>query len=196
MRWVRHNFAKNYHSFDGATKTTILADELSKAIVMEPDLVGQIFKENNIIVSSLSARSLVKLLIENKENNKMMKEITALVLALNSDHDGATHAFFGKDAAERRANRKENGNKGALFQKIGGFISNNKEAIGGALVGIQGILSNRKEVGQLNANVDHYQKIQVPEIGKQKSMPTWGWVLIGLGSVVMIGTLIFSTRKS
>jgi len=117
MRWVRHNFAKNYHSFDGATKTTILADELSKAIVMEPDLVGQIFKENNIIVSSLSARSLVKLLIENKENNKMMKEITALVLALNSDHDGATHAFLVKTQPNAGRTEKKMVTKEPCFKK-------------------------------------------------------------------------------
>ena len=209
MKFIRHNFNENYHAFDGEDRQGILADELAKTLVMEPVLITQIFEENNIDVPNSSPKALTRLMRDHRGNKKLIEQITGVVFALNSDFDGGTHAFFGKNRAGNKAARQGRraekdyakslkGNdreKGAFFKKLGGFVSNNKDAIGGAVSGIQGLLANRQQANQLQTGVSHYQQMQVPEIGGQKRMPTWGWALIGVGTIAIVATLIYTIRK-
>jgi hypothetical protein len=208
MRYIRHNFDENYSAFDGADRQKILADELAKTLVMEPITIARIFEENNIDVPKPTAKNLAKMMREHQGNKKLMSQITGVVIALNSDFDGGQHSFLGigkgigKEARQgRRAEKKyaksqgSDREKGQFFKKLGGFISNNKEQISGAVSGIQGILSNRKQMGDLQTGVNHYQRIQVPTAGAPSKMPVWGWVAIGVGGLALIGGLIYVARR-
>tara|TARA_R110000751_G_scaffold11508_1_gene40457 strand:- start:1278 stop:1904 length:627 start_codon:yes stop_codon:yes gene_type:complete len=208
MRYIRHNFDENYSAFDGEDRRNILADELAKALVMEPTTIAKIFEENNIEVTNPSSKHLAKMMREHQTNHKLMEQITAVVIALNSDFDGGQHSFLGigkgggKAARQGRRAEKDyaksqggDGEKGQFFKKLGGFINKNKDKIGDAAAGIQGILANRKQMSGLQTGVNHYQRIQVPNANGPSKMPVWGWVAIGVGSLVVIGGLIYATRR-
>jgi hypothetical protein len=197
MRYIRHNFSDNYLGFDGEDKQKILTDEFAKTLVMHPVEVAAVLKVNGIEVKSPDPKGLMKLIRDNSHNSKMMAQISAIVLSLNAGFDGANDSFLGIGKG-KSADKKEPREKGALLNGIGNFINQNKDGIANTITGLQSIFGNNNSTNAVAQTVTHYEKIDVPKLGestKGMQMPVWGWVAIGVGSVVVLGTLIFALRK-
>ena len=153
MIYEKHNFNESFSNATGDTRTKMSIFELGKTIKKHPKEIISAIKDANVnIDENANAREIIKTILINKRNTRMIQNISAIIFAsssfdgnyLNLDEgNGAVSgaekgkfmeqigAFF-KAGKERREKRKADATasgKPTFFQKIGGFFKKNKESI-------------------------------------------------------------------
>ena len=65
MKLVNHDFVQNYLAFSDNERADVLLQELSKAIMMFPKAILDIFKNEDIAPKSNSSQDLLEAIFEN-----------------------------------------------------------------------------------------------------------------------------------
>ena len=157
MIYEKYNFNESFSNATGDTRNRMSIVELGKTIKKHPQEVIFAIKDANVnIDENANTREIIKTILMNKRNTRMIQNISAIIFASSSfdgnysnldDGKGTTAtgvvdeekgkfmkgvgAFF-KGGKERRAKRKADATasgKPTFWQKVGGFFKKNKEGI-------------------------------------------------------------------
>jgi hypothetical protein len=170
MIYQKYNFIDSFSNASaiGSSRGRLVVAELGKLIKNQPEEVGLALSDAGIKVpKNATKKQLIKLVLDNRNNASMITNLSLLIYASASIDMG--YNFFGKnrdnsssedkegmfkklgnwfrERKDRRAERKagrESGEKTSLWQKVGGFVKNNKDEI--SLVGgsLADALANRR----------------------------------------------------
>ena len=153
MIYEKHNFNESFSNATGNTRNRMSIFQLGKTITKHPqEIISAIADADVKINENANKREIIKTILNNKRNKQMIQNISAIIFASSSfdgeysNADDSTGTTTGaekgkfmqqigtwfKAGKERRTKRKadrEASGKPSFFQKIGGFLSNNKEGI-------------------------------------------------------------------
>jgi hypothetical protein len=153
MIYEKHNFNESFSNATGNSRNRMSIFELGKTIKKHPKEVISAIKDANVnIDENANTREIIKTILMNKRNTRMIQNISAIIFA-SSSFDGnysnldegvnpvvagekgkfmeQIGAFF-KGGKERREKRKADATASGnptFFQKVGGFFKKNKEGI-------------------------------------------------------------------
>ena len=151
MIYEKHNFNESFSNATGDTRNRMSIFQLGKTIKDHPKEVISAIQDANVNINeNANTRQIIKTILNNKRNKQMIQNISAIIFASssfdgnysNADEDATTGGEKGKVMAQigaffkagkerrtkRRADREASG-KPSVFQRIGGFLSKNKEGI-------------------------------------------------------------------
>lgn len=168
MIYQKYNFVDTFSNASaiGSSRGRLVVAELGKLIAEQPKEVALALSDAGIRVpKSPTKQQLIKLVLNNSNNSSMITNLSLMIFASASIDMG--YNFFGKnretsgdkagmfqklgswfkERKERRATRKagrESKDNTSLWQKVGGFVKDNKDEI--SLVGgsLADALSNRR----------------------------------------------------
>ena len=156
MIYEKHNFNESFSNATGDTRNRMSIFELGKTIKKYPKEVISAIQDANVNINeNANTREIIKTILNNKRNTRMIQNISAIIFA-SSSFDGnysnlnedkgtgvvgdekekgkfmqGVGAFF-KGGKERREKRKADATasgKPTFWQKVGGFFKKNKEGI-------------------------------------------------------------------
>ena len=161
MKYVRHDFVENYinavNNGDDVELKKIILDELSKIILVQPNLIVEALANSGIDAKSTSPKELIRLVKENISNKKLTVRLSKLILLMNAkSKDGK---FLNVSGAMGKTYRSWN-SKGADFLKDNSDIENSLDSIMENIIDEDG-------VKELNESLDGYKNFG----GSEKKLP-------------------------
>ena len=153
MIYEKHNFNESFSNATGDTRNKMSIFELGKTIKKHPKEVISAIQDANVnIKENANTKEIIKTILMNKRNIRMIQNISAIIFA-SSSFDGnysnldegakpviagekgkfmeGVGAFFkgGKERREKRQADATTSGKPTFWQKVGGFLKKNKEGI-------------------------------------------------------------------
>jgi len=184
MIYQSYNFIDSYSNASGNRRDTMVLGELGKVIRENPDAVKSALIDADVkLPREVNRKGLVRAIMSNKRNTRMIKNLSALIVASASFDGGyeflgrkksgdnnvdaeqkkglfkAIGSFF-RNRKERKAQRQqdklENGTeKEGLFKRIGSFFNRNKEEISEVGSSLYDSLQSRNAQQTMTSNVNN-----------------------------------------
>lgn len=221
MIYHSFNFVDSFSNASGNRRNTMVLGELGKLIKSNPNEVIIALEDSDIKVPrNITKRGLIKLILINKRNQRMISNLSLLIYASNSFNGEDSYDFLGrrnksggnssgfiskvggwiKERRERKAQRGGEEKKG-LFKRIGSFFNKNKDKIGDISSSLaDGLQSGGRGTSQtIEANTRTTKEVTSTSSssnsgGGMKISKNTQTLLI-VGGVLAIGYFIYSRNK-
>lgn len=222
MIYQSYNFMDTYSNASGNKRDSIVLGELGKVIRENPESVKSALIDADVILpKEINRKGLVRAIMSNKRNVRMIKNLSPLIVASTSfdggyDFTGEEEDFayfdpekagellkgittFFKNRKERKSQGKVEGeDKGKFFKKIGSFFSKNKEEIASVGSSLYDSLQERKAQDTMRNNInnryattDETTPVKEGFFKKNKT----AIIVAGVLGVVIVGYFIIKKRK-
>jgi len=130
MIYHKYNFTDTYLNASGNKRTKMVLGELGKIIRNHKDaVIGAIEDAGITINNNANRREIIKTILNNRRNMRLMNNLSALIVA-SSSFDGEYSAFFKKDETNVGSNTgtaATEGDKTGWMSKIGEWFKAGKE---------------------------------------------------------------------
>lgn len=218
MIYHSYNFVDSYSNASGNRKDKMVLGELGKLIRNHRNEVIVAIEDADIKVpQGITNRGIIKLIIQNKRNRRLINNLSVLIFS-SSSFDGG-YDFLGKNKTdgsasdeaksgilsrvgdwmkarkERRAERKNDPNRKSLFQRIGGFLDKNKDKIGDISSGLSDSLSQgqAQNIVANNLRTTYTPKSGTTQTSGNMSANTKTYLIIG--AVAVVGIFLYMRNK-
>ena len=222
MIYQNFNFTESFSNARGSRREAMVLSGLAKVIRTHPQAVKEALDESDVKVPyDVNKKGLAKLIFKNKNNQRMIDNLSSLVV-LNAKYNEG-HNFFGRNKEGGGDSGKE---KGQFFKKVGTWFKDRKarrqgkkterqakrgEREGGQIGKL--LNDNREEVanvggsllsglfsrggrGQVSQQIlGNPPKPEDTNPNAKKPMSLSTKILIGVGILAVVGTAIYFIRK-
>jgi len=219
MIYHSYNFVDSYSNASGNRKDKMVLGELGKLIRNNRNEVIVAIKDAEINVpKDVTNRGIIKLILQNKRNRRLINNLSVLIFA-SASFDGG-YDFLGKNKGasgeakdgvlskvgdwmksrkERKAQqgKTDDPNKKNLWQKIGGFFDKNKDKIGDVASGLASGLEQKQAQDVVNSNLRTTTATnETKSVGVNGlSRTTKQYLIIGAIAVAGIGIYMYMRKK-
>ena len=209
-----------YSNANGNKRDSIVLGELGKVIRENPESVKSALIDADVILpKEINRKGLVRAIMSNKRNVRMIKNLSPLIVASasfdggydftgqgngNVDPEKKGELFKGigtffKNRKERKSQGKvEGADKEGFFKRIGSFFQKNKEQISSVGTSLYDSLQQRNAQDTMTSNVNNRyaptdETTPIKEGFFQKNKTSI--IVAGVLGVVIVGYFIIKKRK-
>lgn len=190
MKLVNHDFVQNYLAFSDSERADVLLQELSKAIMMFPKAILDIFKNEDIVPKSNSSQDLLEAIFENAKNASMIQKIAKVTMITNVQ----IKKF--KEESENVSYRK-------LLSDKGDFIKENDDILKDLSSRLTKMLSQKGYQKHLTQSVNEYlnldgqqnttEVITPPTTTSVEPKKNYTWLVVG--GLVILGAYFYFKKN-
>lgn len=190
MKLVNHDFVQNYLAFSDSERADVLLQELSKAIMMFPKAILDIFKNEDIAPKSNSSQDLLEAIFENAKNASMIQKIAKVTMITNVQ----IKKF--KEESENVSYRK-------LLSDKGDFIKENDDILKDLSSRLTKMLSQKGYQKHLTQSVNEYlnldgqqnttEVITPPTTTSVEPKKNYTWLVVG--GLVILGAYFYFKKN-
>jgi hypothetical protein len=190
MKLVNHDFVQNYLAFSDNERADVLLQELSKAIMMFPKAILDIFKNEDIAPKSNSSQDLLEAIFENAKNASMIQKIAKVTMITNVQ----IKKF--KEESENVSYRK-------LLSDKGDFIKENDDVLKDLSSRLTKMLSQKGYQKHLTQSVNEYlnldgqqnttEVITPPTTTSVEPKKNYTWLVVG--GLVILGAYFYFKKN-
>jgi hypothetical protein len=222
MIYQSFNFIDTYSNASGNKRDSIVLGELGKVIRENPEAVKSALIDADIILpKEINRKGLVRAIMSNKRNIRMVKNLSPLIVASASfdggyDFTGEEDDFenfdpekkqelfkgigtFFKNRKERKSQGTVEGeDKGKFFKRIGAFFSKNKEQIASVGSSLYDSLQERKAQDTMRNNINNRYATTDEDTTKKEGFfqkNKTAVIVVGVIGAVVLGYFIIKKRK-
>lgn len=163
MKYVRHDFVGNFINAIGNGGSDeeikkLVIDEVAKIVVIEPTLVAEVLSSSGVKVSNKpTATELANKIHENRENPKLIKKLSKVVLLTNAQDENGK--FLNVDGSLGKSTR-------SWFSKGSEYLKQNED-VNVALQETMAEIIDEEGRDRVIAEISSYQNFG----GKEKKTP-------------------------
>jgi hypothetical protein len=190
MKLVNHDFVQNYLAFSDNERADVLLQELSKAIMMFPKAILDIFKNEDIAPKSNSSQDLLEAIFENAKNASMIQKIAKVTMITNLQ----IKKF--KEESENVSYRK-------LLSDKGDFIKENDDVLKDLSSRLTKMLSQKGYQKHLTQSVNEYLNLDGQQNTTEVTTPptttsvepkkNYTWLVVG--GLVILGAYFYFKKN-
>ena len=189
MKLVNHDFVQNYLAFSDNERADVLLQELSKAIMMFPKAILDIFKNEDIVPKSNASQDLLEAIFENAKNASLIQKIAKVTMITNLQ----IKKF--KEESENVSYRK-------LLSDKGDFIKENDDVLKDLSLRLTKMLSQKGYQKHLTQSVNEYLNLDGQQNTTEVTPPTttsvepkknYTWLVVG--GLVILGAYFYFKKN-
>jgi len=190
MKLVNHDFVQNYLAFSDNERADVLLQELSKAIMMFPKAILDIFKNEDIVPKSNASQDLLEAIFENAKNASMIQKIAKVTMITNVQ----IKKF--KEESENVSYRK-------LLSDKGDFIKENDDVLKDLSSRLTKMLSQKGYQKHLTQSVNEYLNLDGQQNTTEVTTPptttsvepkkNYTWLVVG--GLVILGAYFYFKKN-
>lgn len=190
MKLVNHDFVQNYLAFSDNERADVLLQELSKAIMMFPKAILDIFKNEDITPKRNTSNDLLEAIFENSKNASMIQKIAKVTMITNMQ----IKKF--KEESENVSYRK-------LLSDKGDFIKENDDVLKDLSLRLTKMLSQKGYQKHLTQSVNEYlnldgqqnttEVVTPPTTTSVEPKKNYTWLVVG--GLVILGAYFYFKKN-
>lgn len=190
MKLVNHDFVQNYLAFSDNERVDVLLQELSKAIMMFPKAILDIFKNEDITPKGNTSNDLLEAIFENSKNASMIQKIAKVTMITNMQ----IKKF--KEESENVSYRK-------LLSDKGDFIKENDDVLKDLSLRLTKMLSQKGYQKHLTQSVNEYlnldgqqnttENVTLPTTTSVEPKKNYTWLVVG--GLVILGAYFYFKKN-
>lgn len=194
MKYLRHDFTENIYALPRGLRESMVLDELSKLINLQPKSCKDALAVSGVDVKSkLKKTEIAKLICDNNHNLKLRNRLAKMIVVINAREEDDKFVSFDGDFSN---SMRDLMNKGKVY------IDKYKEKINDVSFVIGQSLSLKSSSNTLNKNLrdyDNFGEVYKPQAGLryselQKSDDGKGKALF-FGTLSVVGLAIYLSSK-